>query len=174
LEAVRSGNVDVMIVNATPKRAALVDLSPDLLRTEQGFLVVPGSRVATIEDIDQSQIRVGVSEGSTSEGTLAAQLKNAIVVPVATIKLAVAMLAQHEIDAFATNKAVLFAWSDHLPGSRILDGRYGVERIALAIPKGRPRAMGYLTTFVKEVRDDGFLERAAAKVRFRGRVDPLE
>jgi len=170
LEAVRVGNVDTMIVNATPRRAEIVDFSPDLLQTEQGFLVVGGSPVARIEDIDQSHIRVGVSEGSSSQGILAGQLKNARVVPVATIKNAVDMLTRHELDTFATNKAVLFALSDHLPGSRVLDGRYGVEHLALAIPKGRPNLMAYLATFVNDVRSDGFLERAATTVHFRGRI----
>lgn len=170
LEAVRVGNVDIMIVNATPKRAEIVDFSPDLLQTEQGFLVVGGSAVARIEDIDQSQVRVGVSEGSSSQGILAGQLKNARVVPVATIQNAVEMLARHELDTFATNKAVLFALSDHLSGSRVLEGRYGVEHLALAIPKGRPKAMAYLATFVNDVTSDGFLERAATRVHLRGRI----
>jgi len=28
-------------------------------------------------------------------------------------------------------------WSEKLPGSKVLDGRWGVERYAIAIPKGR-------------------------------------
>jgi polar amino acid transport system substrate-binding protein len=174
LEAVRLGSVDVMIVNATPKRAQILDFSPDLLQTEQGFLVMPDSLAVKIEDIDQSQVRVGVSEGSTSQGILTEQLKNARVVPVSTIKAAVQMLERHELDTFATNKAVLFALSDHVPGSRVLDGRYGVEHLALAIPKGRPKAMAYMATFVNEVTADGFLERAAAEVRFRGRIRTVQ
>jgi len=171
LDAVAAGNVDLMIVNATPTRAARVDFSPDLLQTEQGFLVVPGSPVARIEDIDQPQVTVGVSEGSTSQGILAGQLKNAHVAAVSTIKGAVGMLEQHQLDAFATNKAVLFALSDHLLGSRVLDGRYGVEHLAVAIPKGRPKAIAYLATFVSDVTVNGFLERAATNARFRGRLD---
>lgn len=41
------------------------------------------------------------------------------------------------MDAFATNKAILFAMQDTLPGARILDGRWGLEHMAIAIPKGR-------------------------------------
>jgi len=170
LEAVRVGSVDVMVVNATPKRAEIVDFSPDLILTEQGFLVAGGSPLVSIEGIDHPQVRVGVSEGSSSQGILAGQLKNARVVPVATIKKAVEMLSRHELDAFATNKAVLFALSDHLPGYKVLEGRYGVEHLALAISKGKPKAMAYLTTFVNHVTSDGFLERTATKVHLRGRA----
>ena len=42
-----------------------------------------------------------------------------------------------QLDAFATNKPILFEMSDGIPGSRILDGRWGVEHVAVAIPRGR-------------------------------------
>jgi polar amino acid transport system substrate-binding protein len=47
------------------------------------------------------------------------------------------MLSQGRLNAFATNKAILFEMSDSLPGSRVLDGRWGVEHLAIAIPKNR-------------------------------------
>jgi hypothetical protein len=40
------------------------------------------------------------------------------------------MLAEHKIDVYATNKANLFEMSDALPGSRVLDGRWGLENLA--------------------------------------------
>jgi polar amino acid transport system substrate-binding protein len=169
--AVKAGEVDLMLVNATAQRARDVDFSPELLQTEQGFLVVRGSPVVALDDVDRPKIRVGVSEGSSSQGILSGQLKNAVVVPVSTIKKAVEMLAQHELDTFATNKAVLFELSDLLPDSRVLDGRYGVEHLALAIPKGRSPGMAYLRTFVEDVKSDGLVERAAHRAHLRGRVD---
>ncbi|MFN8062707.1 MAG: transporter substrate-binding domain-containing protein [Vicinamibacterales bacterium] len=171
LAAVSAGSVDVMIINATPKRASVVDFSPDLLQTEQGFLVENGSPIAAIADVDRAHVRVGVSEGSTSQGLLAGLLKNASIIPVATIKQAVEMLSHGELDTFATNKAVLFALTDHLPGARVLDGRYGLEHLALAVPKNRPKTLAYMSMFVKEATANGFVERAAAQVRVRGRPD---
>lgn len=170
-DALKAGTVDFMIVNATAQRAKAVDFSPDLLQTEQGFLVVSGSPFATTADVDRPSIRVGVSEGSSSQGILSDRLKNAVVIPVSTIKRAVDMLSEHELDTFATNKAVLFALSDHVPGSRVLDGRYGVEHLAIGIPKGREDGMQYLRTFVEDVKGTGFLDRAAKRVRLRGTVD---
>ena len=66
---------------------------------------------------------------------LARELKNATVVPAATLKIGIEMLAQHKIDAYATNKANLFEMS----GSRVLDGRWGLEHLAMAIPKAASR-----------------------------------
>ena len=48
------------------------------------------------------------------------------------------MIGNKQLDAFATNKPILFEMSDGIPGSRILDGRWGVEHVAVANPQ-RPR-----------------------------------
>jgi polar amino acid transport system substrate-binding protein len=170
-DALRAGGVDFMIINATALRAKSVDFSPELVQTEQGFLVVFGSPLTSLADVDRPNIRVGVSEGSSSQGILSGQLKNAAVIPVSTIKNAVDRLSHKDLDAFATNKAVLFALSDHVPGSRVLDGRYGVERLAIGIPKGRDEGLQYLRTFVADVKSTGFFDRAARKVRLRGTVN---
>ena len=44
-----------------------------------------------------------------------------------------------------------------MPGARVLDGRWGVENIAIAIPRGREAAMEYLRRFVEEAQTSGLL-----------------
>ena len=90
--------------------------------------------------------------------------------PAENASRAVEMFEQRELDLFATNKPTLFAMSDQMPGSRVLDGRWGVEHIALAIPKGRERAMEYLRGFVAEVQSNGLLAEAAERAGLRGVV----
>ena len=52
------------------------------------------------------------------------------------------MMTSGKLDAYATNKASLFEMAEKLPGSKVLDGRWGVEHFAVAIPKGRDQANG--------------------------------
>jgi polar amino acid transport system substrate-binding protein len=47
------------------------------------------------------------------------------------------MLKSGELQGFASNKAILYELGDQVPGSRVLDGRWSFENIAIAIPKGR-------------------------------------
>jgi hypothetical protein len=61
------------------------------------------------------------------------------------------LLARGELEAFATNKPILFEMSASLPGGRVLDGNWGQEHIAIAIPKGRDKGMEY----VRHIVDDG-------------------
>ena len=80
------------------------------------------------------------------------------------------MFERRELDLFATNKPTLFEMSDQMPGARVLDGRWGVEHIAVAIPKGRESAMEYLRRFVAEVQTSGLLAQAVERAGLRGVV----
>lgn len=77
------------------------------------------------------------------------------------------MLRSGAIDAYATNKAILFELGDGLPGARVLDGRWGLEHLAIAVPKGRGRS-SFLAAFADAVRRDGEVERAAQRAGLRG------
>ena len=168
IAGLKSSAVDFTISNATPARAKDVDFTQPLVSIELGYLVPSGSPIASIADIDRPGVRIGVTQGSTSLTTLPKLLKNASVVPAPTLKAAAEMLSQRKLDAFATNKAILFEMSDGLPGSRILDGRWGLEYLAIAIPKGREPGMAYMRKFVDEAISQGLVARAAERAGLRG------
>lgn len=170
LEALKADRVDVTVTNVTPTRAADVDFSAPLLAIELSCLVRPDSPLRTVADVDQPGLRVGVSQGSTSQATLGRTLRHATVVPAPTLAAAVDMLGAGGIDAFATNKAILYAMADRQPGSRVLDGAWGKEEIALAIPRGRGDAIAYVRAFAEEARGEGLARRAAERAGLRGTV----
>lgn len=172
LAALKAGQVDVVFTNATPTRAKDMDFTPPYLDVEQGYLVPAGSRISTLTDIDRPGIRVGVSVGSSSEAKLKQELKNAVVVRAPTLKGAIEMLSSGQLDAFATNKAILFEMSDKLPGSRVLPGRTGLEHFSLGIPKGRDVGMPYARKFVEDANSEGLVQKAVERVGIRGTVKP--
>jgi polar amino acid transport system substrate-binding protein len=170
LDGMKSGQVDFTISNATPARARDVDFTQPILSIELGYLVPSGSPVSALADVDLPGIRVGVTQGSTSQSTLPRELKHAAVVPAPTLNSAVEMLAQRRLDAFATNKAILFEMSDALPGSRVIDGRWGLEHLAIAMPKGRDHGMSYMRKFVEDAKSEGLVTFAVERAGLRGTV----
>jgi len=172
LHAVASGAVDVVFTNATAARAKDMDFGPPYLEIELGYLVPQDSPLKEINEIDVGGRRIGVTAGSTSDATLSRDLKNAEIVRATTLKDGIALLASHEIDAFATNKATLFEMAEKLPGSRVLDGRWGVERHALAIPRGRDAGLPFLTQFTGEIKASGLVRAAADRAGLKGVVTP--
>jgi polar amino acid transport system substrate-binding protein len=171
-EGLAAGKVDVTFTNATPARARALDFTPPFLDVEQGYLVPPRSAIDAQDAIDRPGMRVGVSIGSTSEATLGRVYRHATLVRVPTLETAVEWLAAGKLDAFATNKAILFEMSDGLRGSRVLDGRWGMERFAFGIPKGRDAALPLLGELVAVARSDGVVAKAAERAGLRGTPAP--
>jgi polar amino acid transport system substrate-binding protein len=172
LAAVQRGDADFTITNATAERMRVVDFAQPLVDLEQGLLVPPGSRVTAIDAVDQAGVTVGVSQGSTSERVLAPRLKQAKLRTFPSLDAAAAALRAREVDGYATNKGILFELADRVPGTRVLDGRFGTEHLAPAIPQGRPAGLAYLQVFTGEVRRSGELERATQRAGLRGTVAP--
>jgi polar amino acid transport system substrate-binding protein len=120
--------------------------------------------------MDRPGVRIGVTKGSTSERTLPARFRNAKIVPAENVKVAVEMLGRGELDTYATNKPTLFEMSDSMPGARILDGNWGLEHMAIAIPKGREQGLQFVGSFAQEVQTSGLLARIQQKAGLRGAV----
>jgi polar amino acid transport system substrate-binding protein len=168
LAAMKAGEVDFTVSNATPARAVDVSFSQTLISLELGYLVPAASPIAAMSDVARPGLRAGVTQGSTSQGTIPNLLPHATVVPAANAGRAIEMFERRELDLFATNKPTLFEMSDQMPGARVLDGRWGVEHIAVAIPRGREAAMEYLRRFVEEAQASGLLAEAAQRAGLRG------
>jgi len=160
--------LDFVFVNATAVRAEYLAFAEPILFTDQTYLVGPQCRVQTIAEIDTQGIRVGVSAGSTSEATLPKLLLNAQVVSTNSLEEVVALLSSSDIDAFATNKAILCELADQLDGARILEGAWGRESIAIGIPKSRAQALPVVARFCAHVRQNGLLTDAVRRAGMRG------
>lgn len=171
LAAAKAGSVDMVFTNATPARRQDLDFSPTVLEVEQGYLVPAKSPLRDVAEVDRPGVRIGVSEGSTSEGILSRELRQAQVVRTPSVKAAIDMLATGKLDAFATNKPTLFEMADELAGSRVLPGRYGTESFAIGIPKGRAAALPLVDQFVRDAKANGSVQRAVERAGLRGTRD---
>ena len=168
VEALKGGKADIILSNATPARARDVDFTQPVLEIEQGYLVHADSPVSASMEVDRPGVRVGVSAGSTSESILSREFKNAKIIRVPALNSAVEMLMARKLDVFASNKVTLFEMSSKLLGSRVLEGKYGVEHMALGFPKGRDQGIAYLRQFAEEAKSAGLVERASERAGLRG------
>ncbi len=168
LDGMKAGDVDFTISNSTRARAEIVTFSKTLLTIELGYLVAASSPITSIADVQKPGVKVGVTQGSTSQGTIPKLLPNAIIVPAQNYRRGIEMLERGEIDTYATNKPTLFEMSDQMKGARVLDDRWGEEQLAVAIPKGREAALDYINHFIEDVQTNGLLARVAEQSGLRG------
>ena len=168
LAAAKQSLVDLALVNATPARAEYLDFAQPILFSAQSYLVGAHCPVSEMAALDREGIIVGVSGGSTSETILPTLLPRAKVVAINSLDEVTRQLNHAKIDAFGTNKGILVELAKHSPGSIVLDGAWGFERIALGIPKGRAAAMPLLQAFCQEIKVNGLLEAAARRAGTQG------
>ena len=171
-EAIASGRADFGAFNAASERAKDVWVSKPLFLQESGYLVPSGSRISDFTLADQSGMRIGVQQNSTSQRVLTALLKQASLVPVPNLQNVPQMLTNGQLDAFATNKGILFDLSDRVPGSRVLTGSFTIERQSVAVPKGREVATIFMERFLQEMTASGFVAESARRARARGLIIP--
>jgi polar amino acid transport system substrate-binding protein len=172
VSAIKDGKVDFTVTNATPVRAKDVDFSQMLLAVELGYLVPINSPISGPAELERPGIRIGVTKGGTSERVLSEKFKSATIVSAESVTLGIEAIRKGELDVYATNKAILFQMAEQLPGSRVLDGNWGQEHMAIAIPKGRDGGKQLLDAFVRDVQSSGRLEQVEAKAGLKGAVKP--
>ena len=170
IDAIKDGKVDFTVTNATPVRAKDVGFSQILLAIELGYLVPANSSITGPDQIDGPGIRIGVTKGGTSERVLSTKFRDAKFLPAESVPAAINSLRNGELDVYATNKAILFQMLESLPGARILDGNWGQEHMAIAVPKGREAAQEVLDGFVRDVQSSGLLEKIEASAGLKGAV----
>ena len=170
LKALAASEVDIVFTNATPERAKEMDFSQNFMAVEKSFLVPPGSPLTTIADATKPGLQIGVSKGSSTARELKEIYPSMTTVEIDTLKHAGEMLAKHEVDAFATNNAILYQVSDGVPGSVVLPGHWGMEHFGAAIPHGRMAGMPYLRDFMANAMADGSVDKAIKRAGLRGTV----
>jgi polar amino acid transport system substrate-binding protein len=113
-----------------------------------------------------------VAEKGQSDVILSGTLKSARLIRVSGLAAALELVKSGEADAIANVKPSLFELSKQLPGSRVLEGRFASEHIAMAIPKGRDTGFVYARRFIEEARSEGVLKAAVERAEVRGAVVP--
>ena len=82
------------------------------------------------------------------------------------------MMQAGQADAFADIRFALTEYQPAFPGSRIVDGSFGRNNLAIGFPKGRPQAASLLRDFMSGVVTSGFVQRSIDKARVAGAVVP--
>jgi polar amino acid transport system substrate-binding protein len=170
LDSGKSGTWDVAFVGFSPARAEEWDFTGLHLEVEFGYLVPPGSAISTMADVDRPGVRIAVQEKSGPDVFFSRTLKNTTMVRASSNPGALELLKSGKADVMGSIKPVLFEMSKQLPGSRVLDGRPGIDPHAMALPKGRSAGTAYARRFIENAKDEGVVKAAVERAGLRGVV----
>ncbi len=170
LDSGKSGAWDVAFVGLTPERAKEWDFAPVHLEVEFGYLVPGGSAISTMADVDRPGTRIALQERSGPDAFFSRTLKNVVLVRAPSNPGALEELKLGRAEVMGSIKPILFELSSQLPGSRILDGRPGIDPHAMAVPKGRGSGAAYARKFIEDAKSEGMVKASIERVGMRGAV----
>jgi polar amino acid transport system substrate-binding protein len=170
------GAWDVAFIGFSAARAAEWDFTALHVEVEFGYLVPPGSAIATMAAVDRPGVRIAVQQGSGPDTFFTRTLRDAVFVRVASNPAALEAVRSRQADVMGSIKPVLFELSAELPGSRVLEGRPGIDPHAMAMPKGRgDPAMTYARQFIENAKAEGRVQAAIERAGVGGViVAPLQ
>ena len=174
VECLKTDACDVGFLGYDPARAADVEgFSPPFIEFDYTYLVPSESSIRSASDADRPGVRVAVIRAHASTLTLTRVRKRAELVSVDIPDSAFELLRTGRVDAWASARQVLVDYSAQLPGSRVLEDRYGVNRPAVVVARGEGARLAYISEFIEEIKASGFVQQAIIRSGWHGvRVAP--
>jgi len=161
IQASAANNIwDVTFMPVDEERKKFVDFGNAYHLLQSTYLVASNSKVKTIAEANAEGVRIaGVKDTATFRASIKASPK-ATHITVSGQAEAIALMLAGKADAIALSRESLATVALKIPGSRILDGGFLNSTTAIAMPKGRPAALAYVSAFIEEAKASGLVRRA--------------
>ena len=164
---------DLAFLGIDPARASEAHFSAPYMEVDLTYLVRRESPVQNIADADKEGIRIAVPRGDLVDILQTKMLKHAELVRADTVIGAFELLRTGQADICALPLPNLLQNRSRLPGSRIIDGRFGVNRVGIVVPKGKTEHLAYFSEFLEQAKASGTVQRAIERAGLQGvRVAP--
>jgi len=166
-DAVAEGRCDVGFMPQDAARAARVSFGPPYTMIESTFLVPAGSAAQRIDEINAQGRRIVAIANTTTMRAAGRACPRASMREVPTVEEMIALAKAGEGDAFALSKDAFATILPKLPGARVLSGNFLETGIAVAGPRGQPRALAAATALLAEAKRTGIVRRALDAAGFK-------
>jgi polar amino acid transport system substrate-binding protein len=160
---------DVGFAARDPSRAEYLAFSDVFMEVDNGYVARPGLTIKTATEVDRPGIKVAVAQGSAPDGFLTRTLKNAEIVRVpGGLAPAREVLTAARADVYGENVHLAYRIAAELPGATVLDGRFNVVQMSIAVPKRNASALPIVNDFVRDAKRDGLIAQGIARAGLRG------
>ena len=158
---------DVAFIAADPERAGAIGFTPAYVELDATYLVRDASAVRAVADVDRAGTKIATGRTSAYTFVLRRELTRAeLVFP--TEDEAIAGLQAGTITALAGLRFGLLEIAARVPGMRVLPDNITRAQQAIAVPRANAAALAFVTAFVAEVKQNGFVADAIRKTGLTG------
>lgn len=150
---------DVGLIGAEPARAEQISFTAAYLEIESTYLVPPGSKICSVDEVDSKGVRIAVYGRSAYGLYLNRSIKNAELVNAEGLDASWELFVREKLDVLAGLRPRLVTDVEKLPGARVLAGRFTAVQQAVGTPKARIASAAFLAAFVEEAKASGLVAR---------------
>jgi polar amino acid transport system substrate-binding protein len=151
---------DVAFLPVDEERKKFVDFGNAYHLLQSTYLVAPGAKITAVADANAAGMRIGGVANTATFRTSNKTAPNATHVSFDKTDAAVEALREGQLDALAFSRESLTGLQPKVPGSRILDGGFLNSTTSVAVPKGKPAALAYVTEFIEDAKAGGLVRQA--------------
>jgi polar amino acid transport system substrate-binding protein len=159
---------DLLFLPLDGRAAEIGDFSQPIFQFDYTLLVPAGSPIRSVADADRPGVRVAAVRNHASTLTLSGLLKQAELVYAETPKPTFDLLQTGKADVMASTRNALLEFSGQLPGSRVLEDRFGANINRMVVPKNKTAWLAYVTEFVEDAKASGLVQKAIDRAGPRG------
>src|SRR2546421_5408083 len=164
IEAVKNGDADIGFVACEATRLGTVEFSQTYMLVRQSFLVLGGSPIKAIADIDRAGQKIAGTINDSITLCMKRILKQATLVELENnpAELSKALTAR-SIDALGASRQRLTTLAATTPGTRLLPDDLFNAPQNIVVPKKRPAALAAGHALVEQLPASGALQRRTAR-----------
>jgi polar amino acid transport system substrate-binding protein len=151
---------DVAFLPVDEERKKFVDFGNAYHLLQSTYLVGASGKIASVAAANAAGVKIGGVANTATFRTSNKTAPDATHVSFDKTDAAVAALQAGDVDALAFSRESLTGLAPKVPGSRILDGGFLNSTTSVAVPKGRPQALAYVTEFIEEAKASGLVRKA--------------
>ena len=133
-------------------------------------MVPPGSKITSLDQVDQTGNRIAVSARSAYDLWLERNIKKAELVRVDGIDASFDIFMEKKLEALAGLRPRLISDVERVPGAKILEGQFTAVQQAMGCTRGKEIGARFLKAFVEEMKLTGFVGRLIEKHDVVGRL----
>ena len=170
IDSVKQKQADIGFLAYDALRAAEVDFSQTYSLAQNSYLVLDGSPLRSVDEMDPPGHRTGVADRDAGDLFLTRTLKSAELRSItgSDIEIALKQLKSGEIHAYGTNRQRLTGVAAKTPGVSIVSGNfYGVEQ-SVIVANGNKALLAAVDTLLDEARSSGLIAAAIVRARLSG------
>jgi len=155
-----SGKWDVAFMPVDEERKKFVDFGNAYHILQSTYLVGPKAKFASVEAANTPGVHIGGVANTATFRTSSKTAPQATHIAFEKADTAVSELRDGKLDAIAFSRESLTGLQAKVPGSRILDGGFMNSTTSVALPKGKPDALVYVSEFIEEAKASGLVREA--------------